>query len=467
LLEILAQQSQYITVAADAKFHVKFAGEITAGWEEIARQEIKSLNTYDSYDEVTWHGINSLTNLSELFDLLPDIIINRHDVRQKIASDPHTPSNILEKLADDGYKLIRCIIATNPSTPSQLAEKIAIDLAENGNEWCCENLAKYPNTPTSALQALLNHKSDKVRLYLALNPNTPETTLEDLATDKHHICQAVARNPKAPIYILEQLATYAYWGIRSTVAENPNTPVALLEQLAKDESSEVYLSVLKNPKTPVNLFVQALSESENGGLIRYTIAANPSTPVNILEQLVEELTDIDKSCWGSITHILCEIAANPSTPVNILKQFAAEKNNEILYSLINNPNIPITILQQLASDEDDEMSDIRRMASTKLNNINYLSKELVDKPIYTLKEKKAILNNLASKKNPSLARLAVFLSDYAEESILASNSSSLYWLERYAIAQNINTPIDVLQHLEKDGNRIVRAAAKANKKRLW
>ncbi|RUT03965.1 hypothetical protein DSM106972_048790 [Dulcicalothrix desertica PCC 7102] len=39
------------------------------------------------------------------------------------------------------------------------------------------------------------------------------------------------------------------------------------------------------------------------------------------------------------------------------------------------------------------------------------------------------------------------------------------WLERYAIAQNTNTPSNILKHLEKDGNRIVRAAARANQKR--
>jgi hypothetical protein len=45
---------------------------------------------------------------------------------------------------------------------------------------------------------------------------------------------------------------------------------------------------------------------------------------------------------------------------------------------------------------------------------------------------------------------------------LAENCRSLIWLERYAIAQNSNTPIDTLKTLALDANRIVRAAAKAN-----
>ena len=48
--------------------------------------------------------------------------------------------------------------------------------------------------------------------------------------------------------------------------------------------------------------------------------------------------------------------------------------------------------------------------------------------------------------------------------VLTENARSLHWLERCAIAQNPNTPIETLQLLAADGNRIVRAAAKENLK---
>ena len=63
-------------------------------------------------------------------------------------------------------------------------------------------------------------------------------------------------------------------------------------------------------------------------------------------------------------------------------------------------------------------------------------------------------------KRPSFSRVALFMSDYVESSILAENSNSISWLERYAIACNQKTPQDTLEQLAQDGNRIVRATAK-------
>jgi hypothetical protein len=63
---------------------------------------------------------------------------------------------------------------------------------------------------------------------------------------------------------------------------------------------------------------------------------------------------------------------------------------------------------------------------------------------------------------PVLSRFLVLLHPQTPAKALAENCRSLIWLERYAIAQNSNTPIDTLKTLAVDANRIVRAAAKAN-----
>ena len=62
----------------------------------------------------------------------------------------------------------------------------------------------------------------------------------------------------------------------------------------------------------------------------------------------------------------------------------------------------------------------------------------------------------------SLSRLFVMMHPLAPSSLLAKNFRSLYWLERYAIAQNPSTPHYLIKRLTQDANRIVRAAAKAN-----
>lgn len=64
--------------------------------------------------------------------------------------------------------------------------------------------------------------------------------------------------------------------------------------------------------------------------------------------------------------------------------------------------------------------------------------------------------------NSPIIRLIIALYPQTPISALEALSNSLSWLERYAIAQNPNTPLTIRQKLAKDGNRVVRAAAKAS-----
>jgi len=62
----------------------------------------------------------------------------------------------------------------------------------------------------------------------------------------------------------------------------------------------------------------------------------------------------------------------------------------------------------------------------------------------------------------SYSRLVMLFHPQISPDLLRKNSRSLSWLERYAIAQNPNTPQDILQNLRQDTNRIVKAAALNN-----
>ncbi|NEP84373.1 MAG: hypothetical protein F6K39_43445, partial [Okeania sp. SIO3B3] len=45
---------------------------------------------------------------------------------------------------------------------------------------------------------------------------------------------------------------------------------------------------------------------------------------------------------------------------------------------------------------------------------------------------------------------------------ITEGCQSLFWQERYAIAENPSTPGEIRQQLTNDSNRIVRGTAKAN-----
>ena len=87
-------------------------------------------------------------------------------------------------------------------------------------------------------------------------------------------------------------------------------------------------------------------------------------------------------------------------------------------------------------------------------NSNYTKKDAISSEYKKISE------------TPSFSREALFLSDYAASFVLAENSNSISWLERYAIAQNPNTLRDTLEVLAQDGNRIVRATAKESLEKL-
>jgi hypothetical protein len=56
-----------------------------------------------------------------------------------------------------------------------------------------------------------------------------------------------AENPNTPQETLELLATDEYYYIRHLITQNPNTPIKTLELLAIDELPYVRRSVLLNP----------------------------------------------------------------------------------------------------------------------------------------------------------------------------------------------------------------------------
>ena len=108
-----------------------------------------------------------------------------------------------------------------------------------------------------------------------------------------------------------------------------------------------------------------------------------------------------------------------------------------------NPNTSLETLKLLANDADYSVRD-----------------SVSENPQCTHEIKETIFRNFAKSEIPSFSRVALFMGDYAESSVLAENSNSISWLERYAIACNSKTSKDTLKQLAQDGNRIVRATAK-------
>ena len=113
-------------------------------------------------------------------ELLIDIAKNPVDMgaRWAVAKNPHTPVEVLRFLAKDDVNLVRALVATNPSTPSDILEKFFSD-----EKIVRDGLSGNPNTPAKLLKILAGDNDKMVRMRLAENPGAPGEILKTLMDD--------------------------------------------------------------------------------------------------------------------------------------------------------------------------------------------------------------------------------------------------------------------------------------------
>jgi hypothetical protein len=98
--------------------------------------------------------------------------------RWAVAKNPHTPVEVLTKLAKDEVNLVRALVATNPNTPAAVLQNLFGDekIVRNG-------LSGNPNTPVKLLKILADDGDKMVRMRVAENPSTPPEVLEKMMQD--------------------------------------------------------------------------------------------------------------------------------------------------------------------------------------------------------------------------------------------------------------------------------------------
>lgn len=249
------------------------------------------------------------------------------------------------------------------------------------------------------------------KLELALNPNTCDSVLEELANEEiqglpgsfdeaYALRVNVAANPNASLALLIKLAEDSEFDVRYQVARNPSIPVEMIESFAKN--SELLEAVASNLSCPASI-LRSLSKNREEG-IRECVASNPNCPVEILEK------------WALLKNegIRGVVAGNPSSPVELLNKLVSDNEPYVRMMLAANPVCPTGLLAQLADDNETEVR--RAVADSKLCPIQLLIK---------------------LKQDP--------------EKFVVS-----------AVAGNANTPLSVLEELAMHGSGKVRLAVASN-----
>lgn len=115
-----------------------------------------------------------------MVELLRDLASNPADMgaRWAVAKNPHTPTDVLTKLATDEVNLVRALVATHPSTPPKVLESFFSD-----EKIVRDGLSGNPSTPPKILKILADDADKMVRMRLAENTNAPFDILHALAKD--------------------------------------------------------------------------------------------------------------------------------------------------------------------------------------------------------------------------------------------------------------------------------------------
>ncbi len=165
---------------------------------------------------------------------------------------------------------------------------------------------------------------------------------------------------------------------------------------------------------------------------------------NNLESSPNTLLQIAKTNHKNLSLCLA-VAKNPSTPASILDHLAFHKSRSVRLAVTKNPNTTVDALVNLTKKRKGHFY-IRQSALKALMN----------------KDPKKVgiaIAEFVNSSTPSAPRFAFLLHELAPVEFLEQHADSTSWLERYAVAQNPNTPQYIRDKLKEDINRIVRAAA--------
>jgi hypothetical protein len=185
-------------------------------------------------------------------------------VRRAVAQHPNTTTSALAQLVNDTEAQIRFFVAMNPNTPTELLNKLALDKYGEIRA----QVAKSPNIMTELLEELAEDDYSETQYQVANNPNTPSYVLGKLAKKylncaetqqlwsyEAAVLSAIAQNGNTPVVILDNICSInnidnQYWLLSLDVAKNPKAPTYLLQQLANHEDVDVRRAVAKNVNTP-------------------------------------------------------------------------------------------------------------------------------------------------------------------------------------------------------------------------
>ncbi|MBW4507806.1 MAG: hypothetical protein KME64_15015 [Scytonematopsis contorta HA4267-MV1] len=366
---------------------------------------------------------------------------------EKIRNNPHTPHHVLINLAEKDP----ISVAKHPNTPLE----ILLEFSKSKNERIRRAVAENPNTPVSILEQLAGDDDILVRENVACNFRIPVKTL----------FKQLARDVSVSKSIARKLSGKEYYGfemedILDILAEESTSPVEIiLQRLIQDCEASAHLFLARYLDLPPKFLAQ-LAEA-NEVKVREAVAKNINTPVESLVNLANDEKPIVRQA----------VAQNPNLPISLLEKLARDKYNYIPMYVAERTELSSHLLEVLAGNEAEQ---VRQKAMANPN----LSKEAIERILcgeYAtdyLKQNPDFLSlnsdslakviNLYTKTKSHLVNFIALHQPQVLPETLQEKSYSLYWFERFAVAENPQTSNEIINILVEDSNQLVRSAAKAS-----
>ncbi|MEM7712968.1 MAG: hypothetical protein AAF349_05230 [Cyanobacteria bacterium P01_A01_bin.68] len=491
---------------------------------QVSTEILEYLTQYPTYNLKFAIAENPKTPEELRISLLQELSVNsKVHIKVKIASNPQTPITVLEQLANKSYTLngtVGLLLELAPDITPNLLKQIKTFIYKGQSpEMIVWGLRQFTADSTmeewNDLENSLNESERETLKYLANQESNDEWEGKNTVQTRSNLRRPSFDNPELAKNLetldgLMFLLTTQYnrdrtnQEIVAALLGNPSVPVHLRERLweqhkkAPDDESEyledwdMRMAVAFNYQTSeeqrIEYLQQLLSYQVShigwfaGEKIDRRIAKNPLTPKSILEFLIENRTDI-----------IPDVLENPNVPVSILKQVAHSDSSTIQELIIKNPNTPEDLLEELTSGEilvqnpnltpldiyknqlesqnEQETEKAQRLILNRSSNQRIFQKSS-NKQTPTLKSLPRIYNpetddlpNLLTEYSQSenyFVRFITLLHPLTPEEILTQAVNSASWLERYAVAENESTPLEIRSILARDGNRIVKTAANHN-----
>jgi Leucine rich repeat variant len=436
---------------------------------------------------------------------------NNHEVRKFVALNVRISTEFLGLLAEDANWIVRQAVASNTNTPEAALEKLAFDSDRDVKQAVAEN----PSIPESALEVLfskwfaslenvpgslrelyrrarsqdlsleatvleqLAQGGEWAKLLAAKHPNTPEKTLLDLSVDEDwRTRQSVAQNPSSSASVLEKMLEDTDHDVRTATAAHQNTATSMFDALARDSHGDVRRALLERNDVTQAVVIALLCDEEDD--LRALAREHHLAPKQMLET-IERAENFDPSLERQHLGMLAGqgvrarmlAAKNTNTDSHILHSLAQDEDWHVRQAVAQNPSVNPNALELLAEDSD---RDVRAAVATNTSiNSKLLEQFVTDSdelvrnaalrnpnlPAQILgSQRRTVLGKLARAREPFNRMIALMHPLFSLRELQKHrNQNSLEWRERLAVTHNPNLPLEVLQTMTKDANRIVRAAA--------